>query len=266
MAELLLRGIDNEGPDDIAFKKGDVVSVLPDGGSQQKAITAPNFSVITISDTTPEEAAFWGESWIFFTGFDDISVDPVTDSARVSMFHINPGESNRFPMTREVAEPQFNWWGAIFANEQQNDIRFDALVLNAYSSNGFWGRGSPEDDAGPLPFTLTETDYDQASRTHTATIDNDQSGMSWGTVKTWVELRGGSLSEPIGNQAVMTITGDAVVTAMKEDIEGNLHRTLVTRRYYVDPATVNVIQALPDNTLSLTPEQAALQILDKTDI
>lgn len=267
MAELLVKAIDYVNPDPeedtpYSFKKGDVVYIAEDGGITGSGEGPPKFVVVKVPGLSAATIEDYRRNWTLELGYEIVATDAALDGARIRVYAEVPGAANEYGITQAQVEGYLTSWGASVVSTAANEVRFDVTIQNIYKSEGFWGV-SP----ASLGVVIAETNYDQPSGVHTATID----------VSGWVRPDGvDAVQKKVieSGATVVDVTGFILTVEFErvtvrrvfiENIKHALRKIVRCRQYAFSGADVDTVLAA-GGVITLTPAQLAANIVDKSTV
>lgn len=238
----------------------DVRNINRLGGMQ----VPPNFIQIEIIDNDDWagiEEAYCNE-WRMEINWEFVSHDYSIDGHRLKVF-MKPelvSVSGLNSLTRSQVENFLNNWGAVVFSAAQNEVVFDAVVLDAIKSNGFWDR-----DVGLVVFT--EKDYDQATGIHRVEANysgSDLIQLDDEVIELFITQRGGAITKHVANKVTFEISRDSVFDIFKQDVKEKTYGFFSRRRFKILQAQIDMALANA-GTLSVTQQQFAQYVYNRLD-
>lgn len=263
MAELLIKAIDHIHPDPEtdrrgAYKKGDIVLVMPDGHSWGNKEGPPLFVRVAVPGVTIEQIEAYTHSWKLAINIEVLSANASTGVYSVRISCSNPGISGTANITREQVENYLSSWGATIDAVGTNSVEFTVNLWNTMRSDGFWRA-----DVSLIGFSLI------GYANPIATVDVNISGVlaKWTPqrIAQVIEERGGtviSYNEPIGR---FSISRHVVIAAFQADLKEKLEQVFIRRQYYFEPEDVDTALSI-GGILELTAQQVLAHVKSKLDL
>ena len=161
-------------------------------------------------------------------------------------------------LTRDKVEIFLNNWGAVVQSIGQNEVVFDAVILDAIESNGFWGG-----DVSLI--TWNEKDYDQGTGVHRVEANYSASAMAGSSnerVEGIITDRGGAVTKHVANKVTFEISRTAVFSVFKADVKKKTEAPFSQRAFKI---LSQHVQMAIDNggTLSVTRQQFAQYVYNR---
>jgi hypothetical protein len=199
------------------------------------------------------------DDWQYILEYEIVATSLALDGARIRIYTLYPGLATEYGVTKAKVEGFINNWGGTVFSEDTNEIVFDITVEAIYKSAGFWGQ-LPAD----LGIVITETDYDQDTGIHTATVDATDATITLLTIKKKLESADGititSISAPT---ATIEVERQAIRQHFIGELQFHVNKTIVSRRWAISEAGVSAAESA-SGYLEVTPIQLANNLVDKT--
>lgn len=241
--EILVKSEDHTHPDPEkdrkgAYKKGDVVVVMPDGHVWGTKEGPPKFVRVLCPELNAGDYQDRAQAWVQGISLSVLSSDLSIDEHRVEVTAQNVSSSGEAAVTRDQAETYIDGWGGTVVSTDTNSVMFDITIESALTSPSFWGVQQSVVDS--LTFTNT---YDQQAGTHTLEIDYSATGFGAETVNERVEVRGGVVLVNDGSVCTAEFTRSDVRDEFMRELRERIGGTWRRRRYYFDTAQVDTVLA-----------------------
>lgn len=183
------------------------------------------------------------------------------DGHRLRVWMTNMSASGLNSLTRTQVENFLNRWNAT-VNEaltvNNNEVVFDAVVLDAIESEGFW-----DVDTGNAVFT--EKDYDQTSGLHTVEINYSATGWPAEIVAMRIEEKGGTVTKNIPGKIEFTILRSTVFDEFKRSVKEALESQQFSEKLFRVPDQYVQAALNAGGTLQITKNQFTTYIRSRLD-
>ena len=260
--ELLIKAVDNVHPDPIidraSHKKGDLIvyKFLPHPGWASKE-GLPDFVIVRINDSTltDEQVRQYHSSWDKTIDYEVLSAGP--NSYQVRVFGNNVSASGENILTREQVEGYLEKWGCVVDSVAQNEVVFTLNLWDTLCSYGFW-----QVDLLNIIFTLVSYN----SQSGNAVVNVNYSTGNWkpSKVARYIESRGGVINSHINQEVEFTINRSQILAVFKADVGQELWGIFVGRRFYFNPADVDLAIAA-GGFIEVTKQQFLKRLKDKLE-
>lgn len=264
MAEILVRAISSFHSDAVknlrgCDKRGDIVSICPDGWLWGNRECPPNFVVIKVPGYDPSLISAWVNSWALKTAQQLTGGSAVTD---IWNFTVNATEYNPTSGEGKIAPEIINQflidWAATNIVSSDNTVSFTVNILSMIETQKYWG----VDITGLL---WAQVSYTQATGTHRIKIDYTTN--SWTDVNQallQIRAKGIFVSENVGQKTItMDVKRTDVQSAFNADRVSKIDRTIRRRRYALIEATIK-LAVNAGGIFTVTSGQALAALIDKT--
>lgn len=269
MAEILVRAVNNVVSPDADLdrrdgaKKGDVISVQPDGHQWGGLEGPPRFVLVKCPGLDHQNVRDRIHSWDYDLAFNVIASDPAQDGFRIRATNQTESPSGGARLTRAKVEAFLNAWGATVVNAGQGFVTFDVRILDSATSQQFWEDYLPIDG-----IVFTEDGYDQATGLHTITMDYSAHPFYLSSPQRAQQIARGAVQQ----RATFLVQGAGIITFsvhrsnVREAFRADVSRTLGTwrkHRYHFSEADVDTALA-QGGVVTLTNAQLLNKVLDRT--
>lgn len=264
MAELLIKAISHIHPDSEknitgAYKKGDIVVIMPDGHVWGAKEGPPKFVLAKVPGLDEETIQDRQDSWNARLEWTVVGTDPVVDGVRLRAYLDNPGSANQYGLTRAKVEGKINSFNGTVVSTSSNAVTFDMTVEGVYTSESFWGY-----DIVSLGVQITEIDYNQSTGVHTATIDvSNAPSISVEKALQYIESVDSVVTDITGDIITCEFYRSNVRSYAKEALRSITNKVNVRRRYHFSEADVDTVLGM-GGEITLTETQLQNKVIDKS--
>jgi len=237
MAQVLILKVNTPTAD-----RGDIVEIRGSNETRGGAETN-SFVWVEVIDAVISDYHHLRLGWRRILTFSTVANTSVSDNWRLKI-QANQNSKGLGSIERLHVEQYINSWNGTVFSDAPNEVVFDITILDAFSSNAFWGEAGGMDVSN---LVFTETDYNSGTGEHTVEVDYSfYSGKSTTAVEnTMNKMTNNGVVGHDGVNRIITITfkGSLIKTTFQDDLGKCVDEMVVKFRYKVSNAVVNTIES-----------------------